>query len=41
MKTLRKAHEVDFWVWKEGWSKRGVKIFSKNLKKPLDNLFFQ
>ena len=22
MKTLRKAHEVDFWVWKEGWSKR-------------------
>lgn len=26
MKAVRKAHEVDFWVWKEGWSKRQAAV---------------
>lgn len=26
MKAIRKAHEVDFWVWKKEWSKRQAAV---------------
>lgn len=26
MKAVRKAHEVDFWVWKKEWSKRQAAV---------------
>lgn len=26
MKAIRKAHEVDFWVWKKEWSKRPAAV---------------
>nr|DAE25456.1 MAG TPA: hypothetical protein [Siphoviridae sp. ct6d71] len=26
MKAIRKAHEVDFWIWKKEWSKRQAAI---------------
>ena len=34
MKAIRKAHEVDFWVWKKEWSKRQAAV-------ELDKFFHQ
>lgn len=42
MKAIRKAHEVDFWVWKKEWSKRQAAVeldkFSREINTKLDIL---
>lgn len=40
MKAIRKAHTVDFWVWKKEWSKRQAAVeldkFSREINTKLD-----
>lgn len=42
MKAIRKAHTVDFWVWKKEWSKRQAAVeldkFSREINTRLDIL---
>lgn len=36
MKAIRKAHAVDFWVWKEEWSKRQAAVELDKFSREID-----